>query len=775
MEDPESEMITAMEAAGIPKPSDRLGDLLERYESDEWSAFRMQIAEQAISDKNATQNKNTAGKYGAGDRKFVHFCMFDTKGERRPGDPYLDSNGRPISLASEQGVTIAAAYLLFLSNNMPGAPKAIKREAIVSYDTIRSCLSSLQWRYSEDLIRLNDQEAAARLPKQLLKDDALYKQIWKNKQKDLQEARKRHEDGRDPQKDTSSKYLSEDELLAFIVSLVLPPASGNDTNYKAERRAMLAAKSTLTYATASRGGETTELRWSELMAPELNAHLGPCPFFSVTLPVISSKQQADLSTTYVSVGRSYNPIMDPFRAMGEYAVLIFTLLKTMRFPDPREGDQWRKAKMFAGGKSPNIPMSKEAEHKALDSVLRDTMGFNPTATRHLFHGQAANDMNQQGLINSELKTIWEGKKEVINKNYLGPNQPLSLMAAGWWPGVAERDFSKIFHPRMCQNVPESLIRKLAPWLIELEERVRSMGDTAEESHKAVPQSLRFIMIVLVQDSLELAEKINTRVHKWLLQQQEFQDMLKLYKQQVRTGFWDWLNKPENKHFKHPVAEEEGSAKFSPEHAASVAQGVLIDEILEMAKQRRVDVKIAKEDYQQKEHLKGTTKVDQRKAPLPAFGAYKWDMAHDVNGKMYMVYLSHFSEPTHYHARYPFRHFLSVFKLSSAPHPPGLRSERTYTLPCALPSTTPTQRSKRSNLQRASPPLLSPRVALATAPIVAGLRSPLSTGDDAALPCSHTPVLDAAGKTIFCGLSYQAADASLLWDCRMPPPAKQAGS
>lgn len=79
-----------------------------------------------------------------------------------------------------------------------------------------------------------------------------------------------------------------------------------------------------------------------------------------------------------------------------------------------------------------------------------------------------------------------------------------------------------------------------------------MGDTAEESHKAVPQSLRFIMIVLVQvrpyrspfpplpgysslklggyvkqyfciqDSLELAEKINTRVHKWLLQQQEFQ-------------------------------------------------------------------------------------------------------------------------------------------------------------------------------------------------------------------------------------------------------------
>eukprot|EP00873_Tetraselmis_striata_P041689 jgi/Tetstr1/461953/TSEL_007031.t1 len=310
MEDPESEMITAMEAAGIPKPSDRLGDLLERYESDEWSAFRMQIAEQAISDKNATQNKNTAGKYGAGDRKFVHFCMFDTKGERRPGDPYLDSNGH------------------FLAIICPGAPKAIKREAIVSYDTIRSCLSSLQWRYSEDLIRLNDQEAAARLPKQLLKDDALYKQIWKNKQKDLQEARKRHEDGRDPQKDTSSKYLSEDELLAFIVSLVLPLASGNDTNYKAERRAMLAAKSTLT---------------------------------------------------------SYNPIMDPFRAMGEYAVLIFTLLKTMRFPDPREGDQWRKAKMFAGGKSPNIPMSKEAEHKALDSVLRDTMGFNPTATRHLFH------------------------------------------------------------------------------------------------------------------------------------------------------------------------------------------------------------------------------------------------------------------------------------------------------------------------------------------------------------------------------------------------------
>lgn len=52
-----------------------------------------------------------------------------------------------------------------------------------------------------------------------------------------------------------------------------------------------------------------------------------------------------------------------------------------------------------------------------------------------------------------------------------------------------------------------------------------------------------------------------------------------------------------------------------------------------------------------------------------FGQWEIDNKHDVDGKQYAAYLKAFKEPTHYHARYPYRHFLPGQQLGPAPLPP----------------------------------------------------------------------------------------------------------
>lgn len=62
---------------------------------------------------------------------------------------------------------------------------------------------------------------------------------------------------------------------------------------------------------------------------------------------------------------------------------------------------------------------------------------------------------------------WE--QNILDNNYLEPNQPIPHLAIGDWPGIESNDTTQVFHPRLCENVPESLMKKIAPWIYTVEE------------------------------------------------------------------------------------------------------------------------------------------------------------------------------------------------------------------------------------------------------------------------------------------------------------------
>ena len=97
-----------------------------------------------------------------------------------------------------------------------------------------------------------------------------------------------------------------------------------------------------------------------------------------------------------------------------------------------------------------------------------------------------------------------------------------LLASGAWPGAAERDFGLFFAPRFCVEVPRSLIDYIYPWLAALEQEVADLGDAAQPSHLSAPKVVAYLASVVIQDSLDLAERFpDNRLHKHLLCNDEF--------------------------------------------------------------------------------------------------------------------------------------------------------------------------------------------------------------------------------------------------------------
>jgi hypothetical protein len=91
-------------------------------------------------------------------------------------------------------------------------------------------------------------------------------------------------------------------------------------------------------------------------------------------------------------------------------------------------------------------------------------------------------------------------------------KPEALLAMGFWPGAGQGELNMYWRETFMVIVPEELIRYLAPWLQPFAEQV----EEAEAAGKAVPQSakgfvrlVRYLMYVLVQDALELAEEYPT--------------------------------------------------------------------------------------------------------------------------------------------------------------------------------------------------------------------------------------------------------------------------
>ena len=97
-----------------------------------------------------------------------------------------------------------------------------------------------------------------------------------------------------------------------------------------------------------------------------------------------------------------------------------------------------------------------------------------------------------------------------------------LLASGSWPGAAEKDFGMFWASRFCVEVPRTLIDYLFPWLADLEQETADMGEAALPSHLSAPKVVAYLASVLVQDSLDLAERFpDNVVHKHLLCNDEF--------------------------------------------------------------------------------------------------------------------------------------------------------------------------------------------------------------------------------------------------------------
>ena len=98
-------------------------------------------------------------------------------------------------------------------------------------------------------------------------------------------------------------------------------------------------------------------------------------------------------------------------------------------------------------------------------------------------------------------------------------QHMALLAiAGFSYGALDT----FFEPRFCVTVPRSLVDHLFPWLVGLEEAVKSLGKDARPSHIAMPALVLYLGSVVVQDALELAAKYPSNpVHALLLKSADF--------------------------------------------------------------------------------------------------------------------------------------------------------------------------------------------------------------------------------------------------------------
>ena len=119
-------------------------------------------------------------------------------------------------------------------------------------------------------------------------------------------------------------------------------------------------------------------------------------------------------------------------------------------------------------------------------------------------------------------------KGALFKNYLQLFDTHALLALGDWPEGAQGTPNMFWHERFHMHVPEELIVLLFPFLPALEKTVYGLRAGGNISVQAVPEVLRSLAVVVVQDSLELVDLLrNHPVHQRLAQNDRFQCALML--------------------------------------------------------------------------------------------------------------------------------------------------------------------------------------------------------------------------------------------------------
>lgn len=116
--------------------------------------------------------------------------------------------------------------------------------------------------------------------------------------------------------------------------------------------------------------------------------------------------------------------------------------------------------------------------------------------------------------------------------YIVPSfNPEALLALGFWPGAAQKDFRGYWAERFQVAVPEELIKLLMPGLDRLQEwadKELQAAAAGKRADRVAPEAsttahiLRVGAMVVVQDALELAQEFNDNpIHTLLLQNATF--------------------------------------------------------------------------------------------------------------------------------------------------------------------------------------------------------------------------------------------------------------
>mmetsp|Transcript_10587 Transcript_10587/g.26908 ORF Transcript_10587/g.26908 Transcript_10587/m.26908 type:complete len:950 (+) Transcript_10587:56-2905(+) len=566
--------------------------------------------------------------------------------------------------------------------DMPGATTEVKKKDEGFKTTehmLKAVVTALQNVYQNDRGALPLQEQNT-LPR-TLQDHSLFKITHDNVSLSLHNQRVAREDEVDPQANCSTKYLTMTQYDTTLLHMMDKASQPGMPPEEVAKLSRMQSKIAFSFQTGGRSKQTSQLRVCDFMAPRLMPNIGPCAYLAVPVPLRAAKSLRMGATSFLSVGPTFDPLRDPLRAIGENFFLEGTLYKTRTFSSDRK--VWNRTCVWRGPKSPLEPMKYGYEYEFVKNMLCDDLGFFTKAVNHMWHGMPADLMIKKGVVHEVIMSFLGWEQNILDNNYLEPNQPIPHLAIGDWPGIESNDTTQVFHPRLCENVPESLMKKIAPWIYTVEEEVRQMGGKAGPSHRATPKALRYIMTLWVQGSLVLAPELPDHPgHKFLLSCPEFLRMLERYKKRLENGFWDKINKKGNKEFRPSLPKDQQEMLDKIDASLGlirvVAKAVIMKDQLALARKRVAEVAHARSVYQQQLQQEqtsggGTSSKPMppkmlRAAPLPQFASFDLD-DNDPDGKKYEEYLSLFDEPSHYHIRYPVRYHLDMMELGSAPYPP----------------------------------------------------------------------------------------------------------
>ncbi|KAF6253854.1 hypothetical protein COO60DRAFT_384186 [Scenedesmus sp. NREL 46B-D3] len=184
-----------------------------------------------------------------------------------------------------------------------------------------------------------------------------------------------------------------------------------------------------------------------------------------------------------------------------------------------------------------------SNHAELMKKLYKLLGVAPSKVTHELRVFAAQAMYEMGV---SLERIGHWLLDSFGTSYIVPGfTPEALLALGFWPGAAQKDFSGYWAERFHVAVPLELIYALFPGLKELEAEAAAAqqeaaggprsGRVAPEA-AAVARVLRMGAVMVVQDALELAERFpDNPIHKLLMGYDSFRDLLFSYKNGKRLG------------------------------------------------------------------------------------------------------------------------------------------------------------------------------------------------------------------------------------------------